>query len=127
MNTDQKKNAAMYFIGNPTAIAFLFTSDGLAFHEKNKHHAEDHAAKLKDRNITRVTREEFKEWGLEGSGEGEEKGYIDMTVAELKAELEQREIEIPAKAKKSELIALLAADDEETESAKILEGEEDDE
>lgn len=127
MNTDQKKNAAMYFIGNPTAIAFLFTSDGLAFHEKNKHHAEDHAAKLKDQNITRVTREEFKEWGLDGSGEEEELGYKDMTVAELKAELEQREIEIPAKPKKAELIALLEADDEEGEEGDDDEDEDDEE
>ena len=37
--------------------------------------------------------------------------YPEWTVAELKAELETREIEFPATAKKAALIALLAADD----------------
>lgn len=46
-----------------------------------------------------------------GNGEETESEYTDMTVGELKAELDTRELEYKASAKKDELIALLEEDD----------------
>ena len=45
--------------------------------------------------------------------ETEDDGYEDMKVDELKAELDEREIEYDGDARKADLVALLREDDEE--------------
>lgn len=53
----------------------------------------------------------------EEDDEEEEEGYDEWSVAELKSEIRARRLELPKKAKKTDLVAVLEEDDEESSSS----------
>lgn len=102
------------FANNPTKDEVFETSDGYFFWEIAK--AQSHASTLEDRKVKRIQREnsESVEPVTEEVALPEIKGagYSALNFAELKAEAEQRGLDIAGANSKTKLIAIMVADDE---------------